>query len=99
MVTKKSTAKNPVAFNGVALQVITEAVPSVALLQAGGLLQPTVFSYLINKNEYVLGLTSQYALPANVLTTVQATVPQALPSAQPSVTDTTVPVVDLAHPF
>lgn len=99
MVTKKSTAKNPVAFNGVALQVITEAMPSVALLQAGGLLQPTVFSDLINKNEYVLGLTSQYALPANVLTTVQATVPQALPSAQPSVTDTTVPVVDLAHPF
>lgn len=58
-----------------------------------------MFSDLINKNEYVLGLTSQYALPTNVPTTVQATVPQALPSAQPSVTDTTVPVVDLAHPF
>lgn len=29
-------------MNGVALQVITEAIPSVALLQAGGLLQPTV---------------------------------------------------------
>lgn len=91
IVTKKSTGKNAVAFSGVAIKNITETIPTVSLLQASGMISPTAFFDLTNKQQYVLGIASK---PAQVIAP-----PSTVPAALPSPTETTVSTVDLAHPF